>query len=329
MTRIISLLPSATEMICALGAGDQLIGVTHECDYPPEVSGKPRVVRNALPIETMSQREIDDAVTSRLRSGLGLYVLDTELIRRLRPDIIVTQALCEVCAPSESEIAQLLDCLEYRPRIIYQTPHRISEVFECLEELGRELGHQTKARQLVTDADRRLSDIASAVAMMRRRPRVFCMEWLDPVYCSGHWVPEIVRVAGGDDLLGREGTDSVRIDWQEVLEWAPEVLVFMPCGYDLRKTLEQASQLTRLHGFHDLPAVRDGRVYAVNANAFFARPGPRVVEGAELMAHLLDPERFAWRGSKDAFRRIHCTKVDASSIERCSARPTLAAVLTP
>ena len=305
--RIISLLPSATEMICALGLADQLVGVTHECDFPPEVRDRPTVVRNALPIETMSEREIDEAVTDRLRSGLGLYVLDIELIRRLRPDIIVTQSLCEVCAPSENEIAQLLACLEYRPKILYQTPHRISEVFDCLEELGRELGREAEASRLRSDAERRLSKVSGATANARNRPRVFCMEWLDPVYCSGHWVPEMVRLAGGEDLLGRQGTDSVRIDWRQVLDWAPEVLVFMPCGYDLEQTLERAPQLMNLPGFCDLPAARGGRVYAVDANAYFARPGPRVIAGAELMAHLIYPELFGWEGPASAFRPIEGT----------------------
>lgn len=317
--RIISLLPSATEMICALGLSDQLVGVTHECDFPPQVRSKPTVVRNALPIETMTERQIDDAVTDRLRSGLGLYVLDIELIQRLRPDIIVTQSLCEVCAPSQNEIAQLLPRLEHRPRVLYQSPHRISEVFECLKELGSELGRDEEARCLIADGERRLSAIATGVARVRHRPRVFCMEWLDPVYCSGHWVPEMVRLAGGEDLLGREGTDSVRIDWQQVLDWAPEVLVFMPCGYDLEKTLEQARRLTLLRGFHDLPAAREGCVYAVDANAFFARPGPRVVAGAQLMAHLLYPERFAWRRYKRAFAKVECTG-QASSMKAMAVK---------
>jgi iron complex transport system substrate-binding protein len=307
MPRIISLLPSATEMICALGLADQLVGVTHECDFPLEVRDKPTVVRNALPIETMSEREIDEAVTERLRSGLGLYVLDIELIRKLRPDILITQSLCEVCAPSENEIAQLLACLEHRPKVLYQTPHRIAEVFDCLKELGRELGREAQANRISADAERRISNIAVKLAQVRRRPRVFCMEWLDPVYCSGHWVPEMVRLAGGDDLLGREGTDSVRTEWQKVRDWAPEVLVFMPCGYDLEQTLERARQLLTLPGFGDLPAARGGRVYAVHANAFFARPGPRVIAGAELMAHLIHPELFGWEGPRNAFRRIEST----------------------
>jgi iron complex transport system substrate-binding protein len=302
--RILSLLPSATEMICALGLGEQLVGVTHECDYPPPVRDKPKVVHSALPIETMTEREIDDAVSARLRSGLGLYVLDLELIERLRPDIIVTQDLCEVCAPSENEIAQLLDFMSSKPRILYQTPHRISEVLDNLDELGRETDRRKEARALIDDAHRRLDRIAEAMAGVRERPRIFCMEWLDPIYCSGHWVPEMVRLGGGEDALGREGEDSVRVEWSQMLEWAPEIIVFMPCGYDLEETLERAPALLSLPGFDDLPAARSGRVFAVDANSYFARPGPRVIDGAELMAHLIHPDRFGWDGRKDAYRRI-------------------------
>jgi iron complex transport system substrate-binding protein len=252
----------------------------------------------------MSEREIDEAVSSRLQTGLGLYILDIDLIRDLRPDIIVTQSLCAVCAPSENEIAQLLASLDYRPDILYQTPHSLSDIFDCLGELGRALGRRFKAMELRAGAQRRFERILSGVETVRHRPRVFCMEWLDPVYCSGHWVPEMVHLAGGSDPLGREGADSVRIDWRQVLDWAPEVLVLMSCGYDLRKTLDRTAALNAMPHFDELPAVQNGRVYAVDANSYFARPGPRIVEGAELMAHLIHPDRFGWNGPQNAFQRI-------------------------
>lgn len=301
---IISLLPSATEMVCALGLADQLVGVTHECDYPPLVRAKTKVVRNALPIETMTEREIDVAVTERLRSGLSLYLLDEELIAELRPDIIITQSLCEVCAPSHNDIEKLMQHLEVKPRILFQTPHSITEVLGCLEALGEETAKQQQATAIIEDAHRRLDRITEAVATIGERPRVFCMEWLDPVYCSGHWVPEMVRIAGGVDALGKEGTDSVRLDWLEVLEWAPEVLIFMPCGYDLSHAAQRAAALAALPGFADLPAARNGCVYAVDASSYFARPGPRIIVGAQLMAHLLHPDHICWTGRTDAYRRI-------------------------
>ena len=302
--RIVSLLPSATEMAYALGLGDSLVGVTHECDYPWAARSKPVVVRNALPVETMSEAEIDAAVSERLRQGLSLYELDAGLIDRLAPDLIITQSLCDVCAPSGNEIASLLGRLRKRPELLWMSPSDIRGIENNILALGEATGRTGEASLLVSQGRARLEELAAATGALEQRPRVFCMEWLDPVYCSGHWIPEMVRLAGGRDGLGREGGDSIRIDWQSVVEWAPEVLIFMPCGYRLDDALERAPALRALPGYSDLPAARNGRVYVVDANAYFARPGPRVVEGAELLAHLIHPTRFGWEGPRDAFRRF-------------------------
>ena len=302
--RIVSFLPSATEMTCALGLGDRLFGVTHECDYPPEVMGKAVVVRNVLSIESMSQSEIDSAVTQRLRNGLSLYQVDETLMQEIAPDLILTQDLCQVCAPSGNEVSQLLKVLPGKPQILWLTPKSLEQIFDNLRDLGEATGRSRIAETLIAEGRARLETIEVAARTASSRPRVFCMEWMDPVYCSGHWVPEMVRIAGGIDELGREGGDSVRILWQDVVEWRPEILIVMPCGFGLEKAADQARQLTAFPGWADLPAVRDGRVYAVDANAYFARPGPRVVEGTELLAHLLHPDLFEWRGPAGAFRNL-------------------------
>ncbi len=291
--RIVSFLPSATEMACALGLADQLVGVSHECDFPPEVRDKRIVVRSALPVANLSQAEIDTAVSERLRQGLSLYQVDETALLEIAPDLILTQDLCQVCAPSGNEVAQVLNLLPKKPRILWQTPKTIHEIFACLTELGEATGRVKEAEAFVRDGRARLQAIASVTRHLAERPRVFCMEWIEPVYCCGHWVPEMVGIAGGRDALGREGADSVRVAWRDVLEWAPEVLIVMPCGLELDKTMAAAAALERLENWFDLPAVRSGRVYAVDANAYFARPGPRVIEGTELLAHLLHPERFA------------------------------------
>jgi len=301
--RIVSLLPSATEMVFALGLGESLVGVTHECDYPPQARAKPAVVRNVLPIETMSDREIDQAVSERLRQGLSLYALDAALIDRLAPDLIITQSLCDVCAPSGNEIARLLERLSRAPELLWMSPSDLGGIARNILELGSAAGREERARSLVAEGRRRLDALAKATRDLPRR-RVFCMEWLDPVYCSGHWIPEMVRIAGGVDGLGRAGADSVRLDWQAVLDFAPEVLILMPCGDRLDAALGRAEALWSLPGFADLPAARRGSVFAVDANAYFARPGPRVVDGAELLAHLLHPHRFDWPGPSDAYRRL-------------------------
>jgi iron complex transport system substrate-binding protein len=302
--RIVSFLPSATEMICALGLADRLAGVTHECDFPPVVGGKPVVVRSALALDTMSQSDIDAAVTHRLRQGLSLYQVDEKLLQDIAPDLIVTQDLCQVCAPSGNEVAQVLNSLPNKPKILWLTPKSLDEIFDNLRELGAATDRCQQAEEIIADGRVRLQRIAAQTSRLSDRPRVFCMEWIDPVYCSGHWVPEMVRIAGGNDELGREGADSVRIPWQDVVRRAPEVLIVMPCGCGLANAAKSALQVFRYPGAAEIPAVKNGRVYAVDANSYFARPGPRVVEGTELLAHLLHPSICEWRGPPDAFARL-------------------------
>lgn len=302
--RIVSFLPSATEIACALGLADQLVGITHECDYPPNIAGKPIVVRNALPIETMSQREIDQAVAQRMREGRSLYEVDEELIQALAPDLILTQDLCQVCAPSGNEVSQALSLLPKKPQILWLTPNSLEQIADNGRDLGEATGRTKEAKELIATGRARLETIAAVTRNLSDRPRVFCMEWLDPVYCSGHWVPEMVTLAGGEDALSRKGKDSVRVSWEDVMKWAPEVLIITPCGFNLEKSTEQARQLIAYPGWSDLPAVHDGRAYAVDANSFFARPGPRVVDGTELLAHLIHPDLFEWKGSTTAYQRL-------------------------
>lgn len=298
--RIISFLPAATEMVCALGLADALVGISHECDYPPEVRSKPVVVRPAIPFDGLSQREIDEAFSRRLREGMSLYEVDEIRLGELAPDLILTQDLCQVCAPSGNEITKVVKSLPENPRILSLTPKSLEGIFENLREIGHATDRLRDAEALIARSRARLDRVATATRHTTR-PRVFCMEWLDPVYCSGHWVPEMVELAGGVDSLGRKGADSVRLPWEEVRQWAPEVLIVMPCGYRLDKVVELTSQLFANPGWSELPAVRNGRVHAVDANAYFARPGPRVVEGTELLAHLIHPELFPWNGPANAF----------------------------
>jgi iron complex transport system substrate-binding protein len=297
--RIVSFLPSATEIACALGLSDALLGITHECDYPPEVRSKPVVVRNVLPIEQMSQSEIDRAVAERMRAGLSLYQIDEPLLRTLAPDLILTQDLCQVCAPSGNEVSQVLKSLPKPPRILWMTPRSLSEIFDNIRDLGAATGRTNEADKLISDCSTRLAALSDRMSTAATRPRVFCMEWLDPVYASGHWVPELVKIAGGIDELGSERGESVRVSWDDIAAYAPEVLVIMPCGFNLQQTMKQIWSVFAPYGsgtgrsqFLNLPAVKTGNVFAVDANSYFARPGPRVVEGAELLARLIHPELF-------------------------------------
>jgi len=300
--RIVSFLPSATEIACALGLSESLLGITHECDYPPEVRTKPVVVRNVLPIEQMSQGEIDRAVAERMRAGLSLYQIDEPLLRELAPDLILTQDLCQVCAPSGNEVSQVLKSLPKTPQILWMTPRSLNEIFDTVRDLGAATGRTSEADALVNECTSRLEALSDQMSQATR-PRVFCMEWLDPVFASGHWVPELVKIAGGVDELGSERGESVRVSWDDVAAYAPEIVAIMPCGFNLQQTMKQIWSVFGPYGsgsdaaagrshFFNLPAVKNNRVYAVDANSYFARPGPRVVEGAELLARLIHPELF-------------------------------------
>jgi iron complex transport system substrate-binding protein len=302
--RLISFLPAATEMAYALGLGDALVGVSHECDFPPAAKTKPVVVRPALPLEKMSLRQMDAAVAARIGGGQNLYEVDENLLRELKPDLILTQNLCQVCGPSGNEITVALKLLRPRPEIVWMTPHSLAEIFQNLRDLGTATGRLEQAETLIAAGRARLQKISELTKPATCRPRVFCLEWVDPYYCCGHWVPEMIELAGGVDALGRKGMDSMRVSRTDIAAWAPEILIVSPCGFGVEKAVEQTKQLLQQPGWSDLPAVRDHRVFAVNANAYFARPGPRVVDGVELLAHLIHSERCDWNGAADAFEQI-------------------------
>lgn len=274
-------------------------------------------MRNVLPIEKMSQGEIDRAVADRIREGKSLYEIDEQLLRELAPDLILTQNLCQVCAPSGNEVSQVIKAFPKAPQILWLTPQSINEIFDNVRELGAATGRTAEAESLVNDCLRRLENLSERTKSISHRPRVFCMEWLDPVYASGHWVPELVKIAGGIDELGRERGESVRISWNDIVAWAPEVLAIMPCGFNLEQTMKQIWSVFgyRNSPFFDLPAVRNNRVYAVDANSYFARPGPRVVEGAELLAQLIHPELFDAPAHSNFFQPIDVALLKGSLTE--------------
>ena len=249
----------------------------------------------------MSLREIDRAVGERLRNGQSLYEVDENLLCQLRPNLILTQNLCQVCAPSGNELAVALRSLQPKPEVVWMSPHSLEEIHQNLRALGQAAGRVAEAEAFIADARARLEIIAVRTRGLSRRPRVFCMEWADPVYCAGHWVPEMVELAGGIDVLARKGADSARIPWEDVVQWAPEVLILSPCGFHLAAAVQQLSHLESQPGWAELPAVRNGRVHVVDADSYFARPGPRVVDGTELLAHLIHPDLFPWHGPADAF----------------------------
>jgi iron complex transport system substrate-binding protein len=288
--RIVSFLPAATEMAYALGLGESIVGVSHECDHPPEARRKPTVVRSAIDVAHLTPGEIDVAVSARSKSGASMYQVDESLLRALTPDLILTQDLCQVCAPSGNDVTRVVDSLDPRPEVLYFTPRSLADVNDNLRMLGAASGVGRTAEELVRRREERLGALAARTSAATHRPRVFFAEWADPVYCGGHWVAEMVHLAGGHDALAKRGVDSVRIAWDDVLTWAPEILIIAPCGFAVGDAASQVELLRARPGWHDIPAVRSGRVFAVDANAYFARPGPRLIEGVELLAHLIHPE---------------------------------------
>jgi iron complex transport system substrate-binding protein len=289
--RVVSLLPSATEILHFVSAGDSLIGVTHECDYPSGVETLPKLTSTPLDHHSMTSAEIDAAIGEHLTDTGSIYALDVELLEELEPDLVLTQGLCDVCAVSLSIVERATVELTKAPRILSMNPTSLGGMLDATVEVGEAAGRGAQAREGVASLRERLARVEGATAGLPPT-RVGCIEWLDPPFSAGHWVPEMVRLAAGEELFAREGEPSARLSWDEVFEAAPEVLVFMPCGFDVARTVEEARALADHPNWSDLPAVREGRVWAVDANSYFSRPAPRLVEGVEILARILHPEVF-------------------------------------
>jgi iron complex transport system substrate-binding protein len=284
--RIVSLVPSATEMLFALGLGPDLIAVTHECDYPPAALELPKVTRDVLP-PGLSAAQIDAAVKQRTLAGESIYELDTEMLHDLRPDLIVTQALCSVCAVSYDDVRTIAEEIDTQPMVIALDPHTVGEVLGDARTLAQATSAKDAAVDLIRDASARIDRIRLSVRGTRR-PRVVALEWLDPPFAAGHWTPQLIEYAGGEDVLGFPGESSEERTWAEVEAAQPDVVIVMPCGYDA----EIAHREAEMHR-DELAAVGAGEVVAVDAASYFSRPGPRIVDGLELLAHILHPELVA------------------------------------
>jgi iron complex transport system substrate-binding protein len=282
--RIVSLVPSATEMLFALGLGSDLIAVTHECDYPAAALELPKITRDVLPAG-LSTAQIDAAVKERTLSGESIYELDTEMLRDLRPDLIVTQALCSVCAVSYDDVRAVAEEIDTQPMVVSLDPHTVGEVLGDARTLAQVTGAKDAAVDLVKDASARIDRVRLAVRGAKRRPRVAALEWLDPPFVAGHWTPQLIEYAGGEDGLGFAGEHSEERSWEEVEASQPDVVIVMPCGFDAQIAYREAE----MHRDR-LAAVGAGEVVAVNAAAYFSRPGPRIVDGLELLAQILHPE---------------------------------------
>jgi iron complex transport system substrate-binding protein len=282
--RIASLVPSATEMIFALGLGESVVGVTHECDYPPPATALPQLTATVLPAG-LSAGEIDAAVKEVIGEGRALYTLDEERLAELEPDLIVTQAVCEVCAVSYDDVVEVAGRLPSRPRVLQQDPSTLGEVLEDVTRLGETAGIAERAAEVRLQLEGRLEAVRAAVAE-EGRPRVLALEWLDPPFLGGHWIPEMIEIAGGESIAGAPGQKSPQVEWEDLRGLDPEVVVSMPCGWYLDESCAQALR----HGDR-LGTFDEARVFAVDGASTFSRPGPRLVDGVELLGHLLHPGR--------------------------------------
>ncbi len=287
--RIVSLLPSATEIVCALGLQDQLVGVTHECDYPAGVESLAKVTRTLIPHDAASA-EIDALVRERLQTSMALYSLDEEALASLKPDLIVTQALCGVCAVAENEVTAAADRLAVKPRVLNLEPQTLPQVLEAIKQVGEAAGVPDRAADLVASMRGRIGAVEARSAAIRGKHRVLMLEWLDPPFCAGHWNPELVRLAGGRECLGEEGKPSRTITWEEITAADPEMLFIACCGFDIERTLQDAVALGDAPHWNALSAVRSGKAYVACGSQYFNRPGPRLADSLEILAHALYPE---------------------------------------
>jgi iron complex transport system substrate-binding protein len=284
--RIVSLVPHATELLFELGLGPQIVGVTHECDYPAQALTRERVTRDVLPAG-LSAGEIDAAVRELTLGGHAIYELDRAALERLEPELIVTQALCPVCAVSYEEVAEVAKTIGSQPKVIALDPKTVGETLGDVRTLAEATGRRDRGVELIAETAARIDRVKLAVRKLSR-PRVVALEWLDPVFIAGHWTPQLIELAGGEDLLGLPGEHSETFSWETVAAAEPEIVVVMPCGYDAARAHQEALTFAS-----ELRGLKARRIVAVNASAYFSRPGPRLVDGLELLAHVLHPEQVS------------------------------------
>jgi iron complex transport system substrate-binding protein len=304
--RICSLLPSATEIAFALGLGDDVVGVTHECDYPIEAKGKPVIVRSRTDTDAMSSAAVDEWVRTQAEAQQSVYVIDRNALAAAAPDLIVTQDLCDVCAVAADEVSAACEALPVTPRLISLVASSLAEVLRDIDRVGAATGRQAQSRNLVRSLEERIDKVRRKASAANFRPRVACLEWLDPIYSAGHWVPEMVAIAAGEDVLARPAERSSRIDWNTIANRAPEILIIMPCGFDCDRARQEAGLLRSQTGWESIPAVRANRVFAVDGHSYFNRPGPRLIDGLEILAHIIHPGIFPENPGPRALQRIDC-----------------------
>ncbi|HSF27846.1 MAG TPA: cobalamin-binding protein [Nitrosopumilaceae archaeon] len=288
--RIVSFLPSATEILYELGVGDQLVGVTHECDYPEQAKSKPRVIRSSFDHTKISSKEIDKQISNMMQVGSDIYLLDEQVLKKSSPDLIIGQGLCDVCSPASKEISKAVSILEKKPEVVILDPHNLEDIFSNILQIAKKVGKEEQAQNLISSLRKRIEYVKTRP--VKSRPRALCIEWLDPLFTAGHWVPQMVEIAGGINGISVTGERSRRMKLEEAMNFKPDIIVLMPCGFDINRIRVEYSKLTSDSQWKSIPAVQNNQVFAVDANSYFSKPGPRTVTGIEILAKIIHPEVF-------------------------------------
>ena len=288
--KIVSFLPSATEILYELGVQDQLKAVTHECNYPQQAKSKPKVIHASFDPQKMSSHEIDNKVIQSMKSGQDIYILDEQVLKNADPDVIIAQGICEVCSPYTREINKAVTLLGRKPEVIILDTKNLDDILQNIIDLGNIVDKKENAKGIVSKLEKRINYILDIPKITI--PKVLCIEWLDPLYTAGHWVPQMVEIAGGINGISTTGDKSRRMELDEIVQFDPEIIILMPCGFDVSRTITEYEKLLENMEWRSLKAVQQGQVYAVNANEYFSKPGPRTVTGLEILAKIINPDTF-------------------------------------
>ncbi len=295
--KIVSFLPSATEILYELGTATQVVGVTHECNYPKEVKAKPRVINSAFDASTMSSKEIDDKIVELFGKGQNIYIINDGILKELKPDIIIAQGICEVCSPFTKEINRAISILEYIPEVIILDPHNISDILDNISQIAKNVGKIKEGQHLVRLLEAKINRIKKISELNNKEdlPKILCLEWIDPFFIAGHWVPEMVDIAGGINGLSKSKEQSRRASLEEIKKFDPDKVILMPCGFTIERTIKEYnnnSTLNKNEEWNNLRAIKNNELYAVDAGSYFSKPGPRTITGIEILAKIISPNEY-------------------------------------
>jgi iron complex transport system substrate-binding protein len=288
--RIVSFLPSATEVLYQIGAGDQIFGVTHECKFPESAKRKPKVINSSFDPAKMNSKEIDNKIVELMQSGRDIYVIDDRILKEAKPDLIVAQGVCEVCSPFTKEIKRAVSILDYKPDVLILDPHDLDDILISIMDVAERVGRIKEGRKLIVSLQNRIDSIR--IRPKENKPKVLCIEWIDPFFTAGHWIPQMVEIAGGINGLGSYGKPSYRIDMDEIIKFDPDKIILMPCGFDIDRTLIEFEQAKISNKWKSLQAVQNNEIFAVDAGAYFSKPSPRTITGLEILAKIIHPDKF-------------------------------------